>query len=115
MFQGGRDLVFEFLAVDGGTAAAGSRRVAGLEHEVGDYTVEEEVVVVAASGEGFKVFAGLEGLVGWGGGRGWRRVPWGRGRCRVLLLLSPLIEELAMHVSLVGKEESPSLFPRQCS
>ena len=34
----------------------------GLEHEVGDYAVEEEGIVVAATGEGFEVFAGLEGL-----------------------------------------------------
>jgi len=31
-----------------------------LEHKIGDYAVEEEVVVVAASGEGFEVFAGPE-------------------------------------------------------
>jgi hypothetical protein len=30
-----------------------------LEHEVGDYAVEEEGVVVASGDEGGKVFAGL--------------------------------------------------------
>jgi hypothetical protein len=30
-----------------------------LEHEGGDYAVEEEVIVVATAGEGFEVFAGL--------------------------------------------------------
>lgn len=53
------DLVVEFLAVDGRAAAARARRVAGLEHEVGDYAVEEEVIVVAPLREGFEVFAGL--------------------------------------------------------
>lgn len=59
MFEGGGYLVFEFLAVDGGPAAAGARGVASLEHEVWDDAVEEEGVVVAARGEGGEVCAGL--------------------------------------------------------
>lgn len=53
------DLVFELVAVDGATAAAGAGGVAGLEHEVGDDAVEEDVVVVAALCEGGEVFACL--------------------------------------------------------
>ena len=60
MFQSWIDLVFEFFAVDGSAAAAGAGRVAGLEHEVWDYAVEDDVVVVAALGEGGEVGAGLE-------------------------------------------------------
>lgn len=59
MFELGRDFVFELFAVDGGPAAAGAGGIAGLQHEVGDYAVEEEGVVVAAFGEGAEVFAGL--------------------------------------------------------
>lgn len=59
MFQAGMYLVFELFGVDGTAAAAGAGGVAGLEHEVGDYAVEEDVVVVAALGEGGEVFAGL--------------------------------------------------------
>ena len=59
MLQRGGDLVFEFLAIDRCPAPPGTGRVAGLEHEVGYYAVEEEGVVVAAPGESFEVFAGL--------------------------------------------------------
>jgi hypothetical protein len=40
-----------------------------LDHEGGDYAVEEEGVVVAAAGEGGEVFAGLRELV-WSRKRG---------------------------------------------
>ncbi len=63
MFQLGRDLVFELLAVDGGSAAPRPGGIARLEHEVGDYAVEEEAVVVAARGEGAEVCAGFGGMV----------------------------------------------------
>lgn len=59
MLELGGYLVGEFLAVDGGAAATGAGGVAGLDHEVGDYAVHEEVVVVAALGEGGEVLAGL--------------------------------------------------------
>ncbi|KFY34535.1 hypothetical protein V494_06691 [Pseudogymnoascus sp. VKM F-4513 (FW-928)] len=52
-------LVGELLAVDGGAAAAGAGWVAGLDHEGGDDTVDEQVVVVAALGEGGEVSARL--------------------------------------------------------
>ena len=52
-------LIFEFLAVDGGSASSGACWIAGLKHEVRYYAVEEEGVVVAALGEGLEVFAGL--------------------------------------------------------
>ena len=53
------DLVVEFVAVDGIAAAAGTGWVARLQHEVGDYAVEEDGVVVATLSEGDEVFAGL--------------------------------------------------------
>lgn len=59
MLQGRVNFVLELVAVDGSSSAAGAGWVSGLEHEVGDYAVEEEVVVVAAAGEGFEVLAGL--------------------------------------------------------
>ena len=60
MLQSRIYLIFEFFAVDGSATAAGAGRVAGLEHEVWDYAVEDDVVVVAALGEGGEVGAGLE-------------------------------------------------------
>lgn len=59
MFQVGRDLVFEFLAVDRFAAATGASWISRLQHEGGDYAVEEDVAVVAALDEGAEVFAGL--------------------------------------------------------
>ena len=70
-------LVFEFFAVDRAAPAAGAGRVARLKHEVWDYAVKEDVVVVAALGEGGEVLAGLWGWLlgcvwwgGWGVGEG---------------------------------------------
>ena len=59
MFETWMDLVFELLAVNGGAASAGARGIASLEHEIGDYAVEENVVVIAAACELRKVFASL--------------------------------------------------------
>lgn len=53
------DFVFELVAVDGATASAGAGGVAGLEHEVWDYAVEEYAIVVATLGEGGEILAGL--------------------------------------------------------
>ncbi len=60
MLQARIDLIFELFTVDGSTAAAGAGRIAGLQHEVWDDAVEDDVVVVAALGEGGEVGAGLE-------------------------------------------------------
>lgn len=63
MLQIGADLVFEFAArKDGFAAAAGSCRVAALDHEVGDDAVEGGVVVVGAGAEGGEVLAGFGGV-----------------------------------------------------
>ena len=59
MFQSRIDLVLELFTVYGSTAATGAGGVAGLEHEVWDYAVEDDVVVVAALSEGGEVGAGL--------------------------------------------------------
>ena len=64
MFEIRVDLVGEFLAEDGAAAAAGAGGVAGLDHEVRDDAVDEDIVVVASGGEGGKVLAGLEGEKG---------------------------------------------------
>lgn len=58
-----RDFVLEFLAVDGGAASTRARRVAALDHEGGDYAVEDCFVEVPPLGEGLKVGACL-GRVG---------------------------------------------------
>ena len=57
------DLVFEFLTVNGATSPACACRVAGLNHEGWDDTVEDDVVVVAALRECPDVLAGLWGVV----------------------------------------------------
>lgn len=63
MFQLRRYLVFELLTVDGGPTSPCTGGVTGLEHEVGDYAVEEEGVVVATGGEGGEVCAGFGSVV----------------------------------------------------
>lgn len=61
------NLVFEFLAVDGAPSAAGTGGITGLDHEVGDDSVEEHVVVVASLREGRKIFASLVDRMSVGG------------------------------------------------
>lgn len=56
------DLILEFLAVDGAAAAASASRITGLDHEVGDDSVENDIVVVSSLRESRKVLAGLEEL-----------------------------------------------------
>ena len=68
VFEIGVDLVGEFVAEDGAAAPAGAGGVAGLDHEVRDDAVDEDVVVVAPGGEGGEVLAGLEEV----GGQWWR-------------------------------------------
>ena len=53
------DLVLEFFAIDACAAAAGAGGVAGLDHEVRDDAVGEDVVIVAALGESGEVLTGL--------------------------------------------------------
>ena len=60
VFQAGIYLIFELFAIDGSATAAGTSRIAGLQHEVWDDAVEDDVVVVAALGEGGEVVAGLK-------------------------------------------------------
>ena len=60
MLEGGIDLVLKFLAVDGGPAAAGTCRIARLEHKVWNYAMEYDIIIVSTAGEFCKVFAGLE-------------------------------------------------------
>lgn len=59
MFQRRVDFVFELLAVDGTATAARSCRVASLDHEVWDYAVNHNVVVVASLGKRGEVFTSL--------------------------------------------------------
>ena len=63
MFQGGLDLVFEFLAVNGAATAARASGVASLYHEVGNNAMEDDIVVVASLGEGREVLAGFGSMV----------------------------------------------------
>jgi hypothetical protein len=62
VFQGRGDLVLEFVAVDGGAAAAGACGVAALDHEVWDDAVEDGVVVVPAGREFGEVLTGFGGV-----------------------------------------------------
>ena len=74
MLQSRIDLIFELVVVDRSAAATGTGRIAGLEHEIWDYAVEDDVVVVPALGEGREVVAGLGNnsmSVGIVGGKRW--------------------------------------------
>lgn len=64
MLQRGVNLVVELVAVDGGAAAPGARRVAALDHEVGDDAVEDGRGVVAALDEGGEVLGCPGGVRG---------------------------------------------------
>lgn len=59
--QGALELVVEIPVPDAGAALARARRVAALDHEVGDVAVEEEVVVVGFLGELDEIPAGFGG------------------------------------------------------
>ena len=63
MFQCGFDFVFKFLAVDRAAAPASSGRVAGLDHEVGDDAMKDDIIVVASLGQGREVLAGLGSMI----------------------------------------------------
>jgi hypothetical protein len=53
------DFVFEFLAVDGAASSTGAGGITGLDHEVRDDAVEDDIVVVSALREGREVLACL--------------------------------------------------------
>lgn len=63
MLQIAANLVLEFFAVDRAASAAGAGRITGLDHEVGDNAVEDDIVVVASLCESGKVLAGLDSLI----------------------------------------------------
>jgi hypothetical protein len=63
VLQRGRDFVLELGAVDGSSAAAGTRGITALNHKVWDDPVEDEVVEVVALGEGGEVLACLRRVV----------------------------------------------------
>lgn len=99
MLQSRVDLIFELFAVDGSATAASTGRIAGLQNEVWDHAVEDDVVVVAALGEGGEVGTSLGTSSQYRAARSkelvtpsqrykaW--VPWVHGCCRVRQLWSP--------------------------
>lgn len=64
MLEGRVDLVLELLAPDGAAASTGAGGIAGLEHEVGNDAMEDDVGVVVSSAKGGEVFAGFGGMGG---------------------------------------------------
>lgn len=63
VFQRSMDFVLELLAIDGATAPASASGIAGLDHEVGDDAVKNNVVVVSSLGKGREVLAGLGRMI----------------------------------------------------
>lgn len=59
MLQLSVDLVLKLLAVDRTPASAGAGRIASLDHEVRNYAVDDDIVVVASLGKRRKVLACL--------------------------------------------------------
>ena len=57
------DLIFELFPVDGATSSPSASRVAGLDHEIGDDTMEDHIIEVATLGKGGEVLAGFRGMV----------------------------------------------------
>ena len=64
MFQRRVNLIFEFLAIDRAPTSSSARRIASLQHKVGDDTMKYLIVVVASLGKGSKVLASLYTLAG---------------------------------------------------
>lgn len=62
MLQAGINLVLKLVAIYACATTAGAGRITCLEHEGGDDAVEYEGIIVAATCEGFEVFASLEGV-----------------------------------------------------
>lgn len=63
MLQCRIDLIVELFAVNGRATAPSAGGIAGLQHEVWNYAVEDDGVVVTALGEGGEVGAGSGGMV----------------------------------------------------
>lgn len=63
MLQGCADLVLKLLAVHGASSAPCPGGIAALDHEVGDDTMEDDIVVVAALREGGEVPTSLQNQV----------------------------------------------------
>lgn len=59
VFERRMDFIFEFLAEDGTATPASARWVAGLDHEIWDYTMEDYIVVVASLRQGCEILTGL--------------------------------------------------------
>lgn len=91
VFQVSANLVFEFLAVNGATASTSAGRIACLNHEVRDDTVEDDIVVVAAFGKCREVLACLRGeaSVRVLGSNAEEFIPSAHGYCRALQRKSP--------------------------
>lgn len=53
------DLVFKFLAVYRAPPSASAGWIAGLDHEIWDYAVEDDVVVVASLSKGREILTSL--------------------------------------------------------
>lgn len=62
MLQSRMYLVLKFLSIDRAAASSSAGRVAGLKHEIRDYAMEDDFVVVAPLGEGRKVLTSLSQL-----------------------------------------------------
>lgn len=63
MLQVRLDLIFKFLAVDRASTSSCAGRVTTLDHEVWDYAVEDDAIVVAALGELREVLACLRRML----------------------------------------------------
>ena len=63
MLQRGTDFVGKLFTIDARTTATSARGVSALNHETGNDTVKDDIVVVSALGEGRKVLACLGGVV----------------------------------------------------
>ncbi len=61
MLQSGINLILKLFPVDRTAATTCAGGVTGLEHEIGDYAVEDNVAVVTTLGERGEVLAGLGG------------------------------------------------------
>ena len=59
MLQGWINLVFEFLAVDGAAASTSAGRITGLNHEVWNYSVDNDIIVVSPLSQRSEIIACL--------------------------------------------------------